>query len=80
MQCEVVMAFTTNVTFLEKPKWTTVMVKNMHQVVNRAVETLTDTPKQEERKFNLRLTGFEAKEGETEKELVQWFNTELLQG
>jgi len=24
--------------------------------------------------------GFEAKEGETEKELVQWLNTELLQG
>jgi hypothetical protein len=34
------------------------------------VETLADTSKQEERKFNLRLTGFEAKEGETEKELV----------
>jgi hypothetical protein len=30
------------------------------------------------RKFNLRLTGFGAKEGETEKELVQWFNTEVL--
>jgi hypothetical protein len=28
----------------------------------------------------LRLTSFEAKEGETEKELVQWLNTELLQG
>jgi hypothetical protein len=24
--------------------------------------------------------GFEAKEGETEKELVQWLNTELLEG
>jgi hypothetical protein len=34
------------------------------------VETLADAPKQEERKFNLRLTGFEAKEGETENELV----------
>jgi hypothetical protein len=28
----------------------------------------------------MRLTGFEAKEGETEKELVQWLNTEPLQG
>jgi len=36
-------------------------------------------PKQRECKFNLRLTSFEAKEGETEKELVQRFNTELLQ-
>ncbi len=35
------------------------------------METLVDTPKQEERKLNLRLMGFEAKEGETEKELVQ---------
>jgi hypothetical protein len=32
--------------------------------------TLVDTPKQEERKLNLCLTGFEAKEGKTEKELV----------
>jgi hypothetical protein len=47
-------------------------------VVNQAVETLADMPKQEECKFNLRLTGCEAKEGETEKELVQWFNIELL--
>ncbi len=40
-----------------------------------SVETLADMPKQEERKFNLRLTGFEAKEGETEQELVQQINT-----
>jgi hypothetical protein len=39
-------------------------------VVNRVVETLADVPKQEERKFNLHLTGFKAKDGETEKELV----------
>ncbi len=37
-------------------------------------------PKQEECKFNLRFTSFEAKESETEKELVQQFNIELLQG
>jgi hypothetical protein len=43
------------------------------------VETLTDAPKQEERKLNLRFMGFEAKEGEIEKELVEKFNTELLQ-
>jgi hypothetical protein len=34
------------------------------------VETLTDAPKQEEHNLNLRLTGFEAKEGENENELV----------
>jgi hypothetical protein len=44
------------------------------------VETLADAPKQEEHKLNLHLTGFEAKEGETENELVQRFNIELLQG
>jgi len=53
---------------------------NILKVVSRAVETLADTPKQEEHKLNLRLIGFEAKEGETEKELMLWFNTELLQG
>jgi hypothetical protein len=64
----------------EEAKWTTVMAKNVRQVVNQAVETLADMPKQEERKLNLHLTGFEAKEGETEKELVQRLNTKLLQG
>jgi hypothetical protein len=42
------------------------------------VETLVDAPKQEERKFNVRLTGFKAKEGETEKQLLQRLNIELL--
>jgi hypothetical protein len=56
------------------------MAKNVRQVVSRAVETLACAPKQEERKLNLHLTGLEAKEGETKKELVQQFNTELLQG
>ncbi|CAM6065300.1 unnamed protein product [Sphagnum tenellum] len=68
----------TKVTSPEEPKWTTVMAKNVHQVVGRTVETLVDTPKQEVRKLNLRVTGFEAKEGETENELVQRLNTELL--
>jgi hypothetical protein len=63
---------------MEEAKWTTVMAKNMRQVVNQAMETLADKPKQEERKLNLRLTGFETKEGDTEKELVQRLNTELL--
>jgi hypothetical protein len=44
------------------------------------LETLADAPKQEERKLNLRLTAFEAKEGEIKKELVQLLNTELFQG
>jgi hypothetical protein len=39
------------------------------------METLVDAPKQEERKLNLRLTGFEAKEDETKKKMVQRLNT-----
>jgi hypothetical protein len=49
-------------------------------VVSWVVETLANVPKQEERKLNLRLMGFEAKEAETKKKLVQHLNTELLQG
>jgi len=56
------------------------MAKNVRQVVSRVVETLTNMPKQEEHKLNLHFTGFEAKEGETENELVQRLNIELLQG
>jgi hypothetical protein len=41
--------------FTEEPKWTTVIAKNVHQVVNRAVETLVDAPKYEECKLNLHL-------------------------
>jgi hypothetical protein len=52
--------------------------QDVRQVVNWAVETLVSAPKQKERKLNLCLTGFEAKEGETEKELAQRFNKELL--
>ncbi len=65
---------------MEEPKWITMMAKNVHQVVSQDVETLTDAPKQEEHKFNLCFTSFETKEGQTEKELVQRLNTELLQG
>jgi len=54
----------------EEPKWTTVMAKNVRQVVNWVVQTLVDTPKQKECKLNLCLTGFKAKEGKTKKELV----------
>ncbi len=64
------MAIITKATFAKEPKLTTVMAKNMRQVVSYVVETLTNVPKQEERKFNLRLTGFETKEGEIENELV----------
>jgi hypothetical protein len=79
IECEVTTTVTTKATFTKEPKWTTVMAKNMRYIINRAVETLADAPKQEECKFNLCLTSFEAKEGETEKELVQRFNTELLE-
>jgi hypothetical protein len=41
---------------------------------------LADAPKQEERKLNLHLTNFKAKEGEIEKKMVQRLNTGLLQG
>jgi hypothetical protein len=80
MECKATVVVTAKATFAEEPKWTTVMAKNVRQVVNWVVETMADVPKQEEHKLNLRLTGFEAKEGETDKELVQWFNIELLQG
>jgi hypothetical protein len=69
---------TAKATSMEEPKWTTVMAKNVPQVVSQAMETLPDTPKQEEHKLNLHFTGFETKEGETEKELVQRLNIELL--
>jgi hypothetical protein len=46
------------------------MAKNVRQVVSWAMETLANAPNQEEHKLNLRLTGFDVKEGETEKELV----------
>jgi outer membrane receptor for ferrienterochelin and colicin len=78
MEHEAATTVTAKVASSKEPKWTIMMAKNVHQVVNRGVETLVDVPKQEEQKLNLRLTGFEAKEGETEKELVQQLNTELL--
>jgi hypothetical protein len=80
MEHEAIVVITTKVMFAEEPKRTMVMAKNMRQVVSRAVETLANAPKQEKHKLNPRLTGFKAKEGKTEKELVQWFNTKLLQG
>jgi len=58
---EATVIVTTKVTSVEEPKWTTVMAKNVCQVVNQAVETLADAPKQEEHKLNLCLIGFEAK-------------------
>jgi hypothetical protein len=71
---------TTKATSTQEPKWTMVMAKNVRHVVSRVVETLADAPKQEKRKLNLHIIGFEAKEGETKNELVQRLNTELLQG
>jgi hypothetical protein len=80
MKRETVMAIIAKVVSTEEAKWTMVMAKNVRQVVNQAVESLADTPKQEERKLNLRLTSLKAKEGQTEKKLVQRLNTEVLQG
>jgi hypothetical protein len=80
MEHEAVVVVTTKAASTKEPKWTTMMAKNVHHVVSRAVETLADVPKQEGHKHNVGLTGFEAKEGETKKELVQWFNTNLTIG
>jgi hypothetical protein len=57
MERKTTMVITAKVVSIEEAKWTTMMAKNVHQVVNQAVETLADTPKQEERKLNLRLAG-----------------------
>jgi hypothetical protein len=75
MEHEATTVVTAKAASVEKPKWTTVMVKNICQVVSRA---LADVPKQKEHKLNLRFMGFEAKKGKTKKELVKRLNTELL--
>jgi hypothetical protein len=61
LECKAIAAITAKVAFAKKPKWTTMMAKNVRHVVSRAMETLDDAPKQKERKFNLHFTGFEAK-------------------
>jgi hypothetical protein len=58
MECEATVAITAKATSTKGPKWTTVMVKNVRQVVNRVVETLADVPKQGEHKLNLHFTSF----------------------
>jgi hypothetical protein len=80
MEREAVTAIIAKATSAKEPKWTTVMAKNVCQVVNWVMETLANAPKQKEHKLNPRLTSFEAKEGKTKTELVQQLNTELLQG
>jgi len=45
MERKVAMALTANAAFAKEPKWTTVMAKNVRQVVSRAMETLANTPK-----------------------------------
>jgi hypothetical protein len=56
MEREAAVVATTKAAFMEEPKWTTVMAKNVRQVVSQAVETLANAPKQEECKLNLRFT------------------------
>jgi hypothetical protein len=70
MEHKAVVVVTSKTASVEEPKWTMVVAKNMCQVVSQVVETMVDVPKQEARKFNLRLTSFKAKEGEIEKELM----------
>jgi hypothetical protein len=47
MECKITMAVITKVVIMEEPKWTTVMAKNVRQVVIKAMETLADAPKHE---------------------------------
>jgi hypothetical protein len=80
MEREVAPTVTSKATFSKEPKWTTMMAKKVHHVVSQVVETLANAPKQDEHKLNLRLTNFEAKEGEIKKELVERLNIKLLEG
>jgi hypothetical protein len=45
MERETVAVVTIKASSTKEPKWTTVMAKNMRQVVSQAMETLADTPK-----------------------------------
>jgi hypothetical protein len=45
MEREAVVAVIAKVAFVEEPKWTTLMAKNVCQVVSHAMETLADAPK-----------------------------------
>jgi hypothetical protein len=45
MECEMAMAITAKAVSTEETKWTTVMAKNVRQVVNQVVETLADKSK-----------------------------------
>ncbi len=42
---EVTTTITTKAASMKEPKWTTMVAKNMRQVVSQVVETLADTPK-----------------------------------
>jgi hypothetical protein len=45
MERKVAVAVIAKDMFTEEPKWTTMMAKNLRQMVSRAVETLADVPK-----------------------------------
>jgi hypothetical protein len=45
MECEVAVTLIAKAAFAEEPKWTTVVAKNVRQVVSQAMETLADAPK-----------------------------------
>jgi hypothetical protein len=45
MERKATMAVTAKAMSIEEPKWTMVMAKNMHQMVNWVVETLANVPK-----------------------------------
>jgi hypothetical protein len=45
MEHEAATAVIAKAVFEKEPKWTTVMAKNVRQVVNRVVETMANKPK-----------------------------------
>ncbi len=45
MEREAAAIVTAKATSVEEPKWTTVITKNVCQVVSQAMETLADAPK-----------------------------------
>jgi hypothetical protein len=45
MECKAAMVVITKAMYMEEPKWTMMLAKNVCQVVSWVVETLVDAPK-----------------------------------
>jgi hypothetical protein len=59
--------------------WTDVVARGIRKELKAATQAFADVPAQEARKHNLRITRFEAKDGETAESLLQHVRTELLE-